>query len=289
MATSDLRTREALARAGSPIHSAAYHGDVEALRRELDGGVSANAALTEAIDGDRGLTPLHLLITRWLEVGAPARAARVACFELLRAAGADMDLATTDNQALRPLHYAAVDFNPECISLLLEAGADPTATSGENDIQPVHFLAISPAIIEQGNLPHPLPTEGDITRCVSLLVQAGAAVDARTSNGFTSLQHAVYHGCRIAYAGLLRAGATIPSNAADQDPYLRRVRAAGGYAAYRCRHLDRLTRMFTAPPVPNDGRRRSRRLHRGGGGSLERLPPEIVMRVVEFWAHVGHY
>jgi len=45
--------------------------------------------------------------------------------------------------------------------------------------------------------------------------------------------------------------------------------------------------MFTAPPVPNDGRRRSRRLHRRGG--LERLPPEIVMRVVEFWAHVGHY
>ena len=82
------------------------------------------------------------------------------------------------------------------------------------------------------------------------------------------------------------AGAAIPSNTAD--PYLRRVRAAGGYAAYRRCHLDRLTRMFTAPPVPNDGRRRSRRLHRRGG-SLERLPPEIVMRVVDFWAHVGHY
>ena len=146
MATSDLRTREALARAGSPIHSAAYHGDVEALRRELDRGVSANVTINEPIAADNGLTPLHLLITRWLDLGAPPR---VACFELLRAAGADMDLATTDNQALRPLHYAAVDFNPECISLLLEAGADPTATSGENDIQPVHFLAISPAIIEQ--------------------------------------------------------------------------------------------------------------------------------------------
>ena len=133
------------------------------------------------------------------------------------------------------------------------------------------------------------PTEGDITRCISLLVQAGAAVDARTSDGLTPLEHAVYHGCRITWAGLLRAGAVIPSNLADRDPYLRRVRAAGGYAAYRRRHLDRLTRMFTAPPVPNDGRRRSRRLHRNGGGSLERLPPEIVMRVVEFWAHVGHY
>ena len=284
MATSDLRTREALARAGSPIHSAAYHGDVEALRRELDGGVSANAALTEAIDGDRGLTPLHLLITRWLDLGAPAR---VACFELLRAAGADMDVATAD-QGVMPLHYAAVDFNAEGISLLLEAGADPNPTSGHNDIKPIHFLAVLPAILEKVNNPsNPQPTEGDITRCISLLVQAGAAVDARTSDGLTPLEHAVYHGCRITWAGLLRAGAVIPSNLADRDPYLRRVRAAGGYAAYRRRHLDRLTRMFTAPPVPNDGRRRSRRLHRRGG--LERLPPEIVMRVVEFWAHVGHY
>ena len=112
-------------------------------------------------------------------------------------------------------------------------------------------------------------------------------MDARTSDGLTPLQHAVFHGCRITWAGLLRAGAAIPSNLADRDPYLRRVRANGGFLAYRWRHLMKLARMFTVPQVPNDGRRRSRRLHRRGG--LERLPPEIVMRVVEFWAHVGHY
>jgi ankyrin repeat protein len=280
----DREVMQALSRAGSPIHSAAYVGNVEALRRELDRGVSANVTINEPIAEDNGLTPLHLLITRWLDLGAPAR---VACFELLRAAGADMDVATAD-QGVMPLHYAAVDFNAEGISLLLEAGADPNPTSGHNDIKPIHFLAVLPAILEKVNNPsNPQPTEGDITRCISLLVQAGAAVDARTSDGLTPLEHAVYHGCRITWAGLLRAGAVIPSNLADRDPYLRRVRAAGGYAAYRRRHLDRLTRMFTAPPVPNDGRRRSRRLHRRGG--LERLPPEIVMRVVEFWAHVGHY
>ena len=139
MATSDLRTREALSRAGSPIHSAAWDGDAAVLRRELDRGVSVNVPLTEPIEEDHGLTPL------------------------------------------------------------------------------------------------------------------------------------------------------IPSNAADRDPYLRRVRANGGFLAHRRRHLMKLARMFTVPQVPNDGRRRSRRLHRRGGGSLERLPPEIVMRVVEFWAHVGHY
>ena len=122
-------------------------GDVEVLRRELDRGVSVNVPLTEAIEEDHGLTPLHLLITRWLDIGAIAR---VACFELLRAAGADMDAATAD-QGVRPLHYAAVDFNAESISLLLEAGADPTATTGENDITPIHFLAILPKILEKSS------------------------------------------------------------------------------------------------------------------------------------------
>jgi hypothetical protein len=77
--------------------------------------------------------------------------------------------------------------------------------------------------------------------------------------------------------------------AQNPDPYLSKVLANGGFAAYRRRHLDTLALMFTAPPVQNDGRRRSRRRVTNRLGSLERLPPEIIRRVVEFWAHVGHY
>ena len=85
---------------------------------------------------------------------------------------------------------------------------------------------------------------------------------------------------------------TIPLGArygANPDQYLSKVLANGGFAAYRRRHLDTLALMFTAPPVQNDGRRRSRRRVTNRLGSLVRLPPEIIRRVVEFWAHVGHY
>lgn len=57
----DREVMQALSRAGSPIHSAAYVGNVEALRRELDRGVSANVTINEPIAEDNGLTPLHLL------------------------------------------------------------------------------------------------------------------------------------------------------------------------------------------------------------------------------------
>ena len=56
----DREVMQALSRAGSPIHSAAYVGNVEALRRELDRGVSANVTINEPIAEDNGLTPLHL-------------------------------------------------------------------------------------------------------------------------------------------------------------------------------------------------------------------------------------
>ena len=65
-----------------------------------------------------------------------------------------------------------------------------------------------------------------------------------------------------------------------EDPYIQKVIDAGGWASYRHRHLDRLALMLT--PKPDGGRRRSRRRL----SPLRRLPPEILRRVVEYWAHV---
>ena len=142
--------------------------------------------------------------------------------------------------------------------------------------------------------PSEYPTKRQISQTVSLLLKAGASVDTRTHRGddrlMTPLELAMETQCRCAYPLLLRGGATIPlAIAQNPDPYLSKVRANGGFAAYRRRHLDTLALMFTAPPVQNDGRRRSRRRVTNRLGSLERLPPEIIRRVVEFWAHVGHY
>ena len=79
----------------------------------------------------------------------------------------------------------------------------------------------------------------------------------------------------------MRAGAELPAETGD--PYIRKVIDAGGWARYRHRHLDRLTLMLT--PKPDAGRRRSRRRL----SPLRRLPPEILRRVVEYWAHLGYY
>ena len=100
--------------------------------------------------------------------------------------------------------------------------------------------------------------------------------------GKTALEYALYRsrGART-YALLLRAGAELPAE--TEDPYIQKVIDAGGWASYRHRHLDRLALMLT--PKPDDGRRRSRRRL----SPLRRLPPEILRRVVEYWAHVGYY
>ena len=232
------------------------------------------------------MTALHVLLLNW----KLDHSARLACFELLRAAGADVNIATTGTRCT-PLHIMALDCRPEAVSLLLEAGANVDAVAMRSTT-PLHFAVVGlrTAEMHDDTDPSEYPTKRQISQTVSLLLKAGASVDTRTRRGddrlMTPLELAMETKCRCAYPLLLRSGATIPQNT---DPYLSKVLANGGFAAYRRRHLDRLALMFTAPPVQNDGRRRSRRRVTNRLGSLERLPPEIIRRVVEFWAHVGHY
>ena len=67
---------------------------------------------------------------------------------------------------------------------------------------------------------------------------------------------------------LLRAGATIPPTAAH--PYLRKVAAAGGFAAYERAHRLRLATILARVVFP-------------------RLPVEMVSHVVAFGCHAGDY
>ena len=154
--------------------------------------------------------------------------------------------------------------NGELVSLLLEAGADVNA-AGYGNRTALHVSA--------GN---------GYVDCVRRLLRAGAAVNTRNHAGKTPLDYAIdrIRGAR-SYPLLLRAGADLPAETGD--PYIQKVIDAGGWASYRHRHLDRLTLMLT--PKPDDGRRRSRRRL----SPLRRLPPELLRRVVEYWAHVGDY
>ena len=63
----------------------------------------------------------------------------------------------------------------------------------------------------------------------------------------------------------LRAGAEIPTN--NTDPYIVRVRNAGGFKKYAQAHLARITAILETSV----------------------LPPEMVRKIVEFWLHAGYY
>ena len=78
-----------------PIHQAAERGDVAALRRELDDGVSPNAL------SGRGRTPLHYLCSR-----GDNPEARVDCLHVLLEAGANVNAPNVHQNT--PLHLAAV-------------------------------------------------------------------------------------------------------------------------------------------------------------------------------------
>jgi hypothetical protein len=117
--------------------------------------------------------------------------------------------------------------------------------------------------------------------CTRLLINAGAAVDARSDAGMTPLelsisvcQSELQHGYasvserrRNLYSVVLRAGAALPAE--SDDAYLRKVIAAGGFRAYERNHLNALAATFL-PKLPS-------------------LPPELVRRLVEYAFHVGDY
>ena len=157
-----------------------------------------------------------------------------------------------------PLHIAPIFGCSEIIPVLLAAGAN------------VNAIYLRPSDDEQEYEPE-TPIESAIAFCH--LHPVGSVI----------------RGSSIVFALLLRAGAALPDDDDprwDEDcPYLQRVADAGGWEAYRRAHVDKLALLFTPKPVTGKGRRRSKRRR----SPLHGLPPELVRRVVEYWAHLGYY
>ena len=102
--------------------------------------------------------------------------------------------------------------------------------------------------------------------CVEVLLAAGADVNVRSTNWGTPFGTALAQDHRRMIALYLRAGAEIPIN--ETHPYIVRVRNAGGFKKYAQAHLARITAILAPTP---------------------RLPPEMVRKIVEFWLHAGYY
>ena len=216
---------------------AAFDGDADTLRRLLAEGVSVDTRSAS------GFTPLHRVC-----FANTTTDDREACFKLLRDAGANLD--ATDRGGLTPLHGAAYKAH-SLVPMLIEAGANVNA-AGSSRITPLHDAAKFASV-----------------KIAIALLRAGAAINVHDFAGHSPLHYAVACDNRHVRAALLRAGADITRLSYTSDPYIRRVRAAGGFRAYMRVHRDQLMLNF-APKFP-------------------RLPPQMVRRILVFWLHAGCY
>ena len=179
----------------SPVADAAQRGDLDAVRRLLQGGADVNTA-----QGD-GMTALHWAAERGDE----------ALGEVLIYAGARVDAGTRIGH-YTPLHLAARGAHASVVTLLLEAGSDPSARTTNSGASPLHLAAAS-----------------SDPRVVSELIEWGADVNVRESAwGQTPLIFAAANNRVEVIRALLQAGAdpSLTANSVDVEEQARADGAA---------------------------------------------------------------
>ena len=213
-----------------------------------------------AASGDETSTALQSLNNQLHNAAALGDAA------LLRAAlaaGAEVDSRRTDSVTRTPLARVVDPKNDvteerrtACVRALLLAGASPSAPitgrSGGHWV-PLHDAAFL----------------GLYTVC-RLLLDAGADVNVLSNLGVNDspLHYAAALNRNQKVVALLLSRGGVDGPNVGSSSYLRKVRAAGGFANYQKQHRAKLVAML-APKFAH------------------LLPPELVSVVITFWAPVG--
>ena len=255
------------------LRAAALRGDLQALFHALNDG--ADPRLADE-DGD---TVLHYAASN----------GHVRCVELLALNNADVNAMNSGYRT--PLNMAAASGQVAAIRALLAAGADVKARC--------RLLMLNDAGVETGEFietPTALhwATRHGTAEAVEVLLAAGASVVINAESQYatfadfpTALDQAMNRyrfEAEVIIRGsprprprvrrnrilplLVRAGATISERYADRSDYLKAVLDAGGVRAYEKQHRSALANI----------------LNRGN-----RLPTDVIPKIVEFWAHVGWY
>ncbi|RVE57904.1 hypothetical protein OJAV_G00204010 [Oryzias javanicus] len=155
----------------SPVHAAAFNGQLLTLQRLVAQGVCVNLSTLDRV------SPLH---------GACMRG-HTACAELLLENGADVNSSTADGRTA--LTEACARGHVTCVSLLLRRGAAPLGTSQSSS--PIHLAAAAGR-----------------PECIELLVQRGADVDQNIDGVGTPLQVACSNQHLSSVEKLLQLGQT---------------------------------------------------------------------------------
>ena len=191
------------------------------------------------------------------------RAAYASDLHALRRAiadGADVNVANEDGFTALDLiiNWGDDDNRFECIEALVEAGADVNRLVGTRfDEDEDEGEDVSTPLLDALFSFRDQPTKCQAV--TTLLLRAGADVRRSIPRGMTPLHIAAMWG-------------------------LAHMIVTSGWEAYRRAHVDKLALLFTPKPETGKGRRRSKRRR----SPLHGLPPELVRRVVEYWAHAGY-
>jgi len=136
--------------------------------------------------------------------------------DLRQALAADARLAARfDQRGSTALHGAVYWGQQEAAEVLLEAGADPNASSRDG------FLQIAPlgsAVATTPGIPQPSDDEDAVLGLVRLLLEHGADVNGRRGDGMTALHAACWRGLARVAQELLDAGAD-PALTATAGPH----------------------------------------------------------------------
>ncbi len=253
------------------IHRAAMAGDLAALRRALEAGVSP-----DCLGHHYGTkcTPLSILCSN--HISGPGFNGpddiRLEAVKILLAAGASPDHIEGlrgDSPLCTAANYVS---HPAVVKALIAAGADPTRADADG------WTALHAAACWG-------PRTSRNAACAVALLRAGADVNAlyRDIHGLWTPLKWCMSGASVrsrpsyVLPVLLRFGATIDMASVEEYSdlvgyaYLAKVDAAGGWKRYAQAHTARLAPIF-AKIFPH-----------------ARLPPELVAHIVDLWAHVGYY
>ena len=254
------------------LRAAALRGDLAALCRALNEGKDPRLADE---DGD---TVLHYAASN----------GHVRCVELL--ALNDADVNARNDYYRTPLTMAAASGHVASIRALLAAGANV------NESWRLRMMNAGVPTGEFMDTPTALhwAVGFGTAEAVEVLLAAGASADINAEAQYgpfaafpTALDQAIKRyefEAEVIVRGsprprprvrrnrmvplLVRAGATIKERYADRSDYLKAVLDAGGVHAYERLHRSTLANI----------------LNRGN-----RLPADVIPKIVDYWAHVGWY
>ena len=241
----------------APLHHAAEHVFTEVVAVFLEAGVEVDSTW-------RGRTALHFAAGRTMQYGArglvkdsisSALAKRhEATTRVLLEAGASVNAPTDFQGSLTPLHFAAASGMYEVCNLLLAAGAsvDLVGRHGGFGDTPLAYAYRWTSWHEVG----PLPGFRRVMRIVPLLLRAGAALPVMP--------------VRLPEPELTPGAIASHLYLPYDCPYIRKVRAAGGFQAYEKQHLAALVALL-APKLAH------------------LVPTDVLPRIVSFWYPVGFW